>query len=398
MRIVVHDYAGHPFQVQLSRELAGRGHDVVHLHCAEYTTGKGALERQAEDPAGFDVRGVSIGEPLQKYSMTKRIPQETKYAKRLFREVSAFRPDAVISSNNPLFSQRSFMRKARGAGWPIVFWQQDIYSFAMRDVAARKLPVIGGFVGNRFVALEKRLLRQSDAVVVISDDFLPTLLEWGVSTQKSHVIENWAPLDEIGPGSQDNPWSRRHGLENKTVFLYSGTLGLKHNPELLLQLALRMRDRDDVRVVVNSEGLGADWLREHASQHDLPNLKMLGFQSYEDLPDVLATASVVIAILEREAGVYSVPSKVLTYHCAGRPILASIPKENLAARIIASNNSGLVVPPGDVEAFVDAAAQLLEDPERMRQSSRAARSYAERTFDIGRIGDEFERILRSVVS
>ncbi len=28
MKILVHDYAGHPFQVQLSRALAQRGHQV----------------------------------------------------------------------------------------------------------------------------------------------------------------------------------------------------------------------------------------------------------------------------------------------------------------------------------------------------------------------------------
>ena len=35
MRIVVHDYAGHPFQVQLARALAAAGHEVLHLHAAE---------------------------------------------------------------------------------------------------------------------------------------------------------------------------------------------------------------------------------------------------------------------------------------------------------------------------------------------------------------------------
>jgi len=30
MRLLIHDYAGHPFQVQLSRELARRGHSVTH--------------------------------------------------------------------------------------------------------------------------------------------------------------------------------------------------------------------------------------------------------------------------------------------------------------------------------------------------------------------------------
>ena len=38
MRILVHDYAGHPFQVQLSRALAQRGHDVLHAYCASLQT------------------------------------------------------------------------------------------------------------------------------------------------------------------------------------------------------------------------------------------------------------------------------------------------------------------------------------------------------------------------
>jgi hypothetical protein len=35
MRILISDYSGHPFQVQLSRELARRGHGVTH----SYSTG-----------------------------------------------------------------------------------------------------------------------------------------------------------------------------------------------------------------------------------------------------------------------------------------------------------------------------------------------------------------------
>src|SRR2546421_3140678 len=60
LRIVVHDYSGHPFQAQLSRELARRGHEVLHLHCPGYHSGKGALERTAADPPGFEVEPVRL--------------------------------------------------------------------------------------------------------------------------------------------------------------------------------------------------------------------------------------------------------------------------------------------------------------------------------------------------
>jgi hypothetical protein len=36
LRVVVHDYVGHPFQVHLSRELARRGMDVLHLSCDSF--------------------------------------------------------------------------------------------------------------------------------------------------------------------------------------------------------------------------------------------------------------------------------------------------------------------------------------------------------------------------
>ena len=55
------------------------------------------------------------------------------------------------------------------------------------------------------------------------------------------------------------------------------------------------------------------------------SLRCLGFQPFEVLPDVLGSADVLVAILEPDAGVFSVPSKVLSYFCAGRPVLLAVP-------------------------------------------------------------------------
>src|SRR5450631_3453912 len=42
-RILLNDYCGHPFQVELSRELARRGHEVLHVYSADDQTPKGDL-------------------------------------------------------------------------------------------------------------------------------------------------------------------------------------------------------------------------------------------------------------------------------------------------------------------------------------------------------------------
>ena len=398
LRVVLHDYAGHPFQVQLSRELARRGHETLHLHCAGYVTGKGALSRRADDPDTFSVDEVPIGGFFDKYSPLRRLQQEHAYGQTLSRRVLSLRPDIVISSNNPLFSQRILVRACTQGQIPFVFWQQDVYSVAMRQELEKRLPIAGRLVGDRLVALERRLAHRSAALVAISEDFRPVLARWGLPPAKVHVVENWAPLDELPELERDNRFAREHGLADKRVLLYSGTLGLKHDPELLVRLAVRFRREDDVRVVVVSEGMGADYLRTRTHELGLQNLVLLGFQPYARLPEVLASGDVLVAILEPDAGVFSVPSKVLSYHCAGRPLLAALPRENLAARIIARNGSGLAVEPADRDGFVDAAERLLGEGRLRRELGRNARAYAKRTFDIRAIGDRFESILGGVAN
>ena len=100
--------------------------------------------------------------------------------------------------------------------------------------------------------------------------------------------------------------------------MYTGTMGLKHNPELILELARHFSDYPDVRIVVASAGLGARWLDEQARALNLPNLDIMGFHPFDTLPEALASADVLVAVLESEADVYSVPSKVLAYLCSGQ--------------------------------------------------------------------------------
>ena len=83
-----------------------------------------------------------------------------------------------------------------------------------------------------------------------------------------------------------------------------------------MDIALALRDQDQVRIVVVSEGLGAKFLKKKREEFKLDNLIILDFQPFESVPEVMGTADILIAILDKDAGVFSVPSKVLTYHCA----------------------------------------------------------------------------------
>ena len=113
----------------------------------------------------------------------------------------------------------------------------------------------------------------------------------------------------------------------------------------------------------------------------------------QQLANLLATADVLIATIEPEASAFAVPSKVLSYLCAGRPILMAS-GYNLAAQIVRQTKAGIIVHPDDSVGFVNAATYLRAHPDECAEMGANGRAYAEQTFDIARITGRFEAVLR----
>jgi colanic acid biosynthesis glycosyl transferase WcaI len=389
LRLVIHDYSGHPGQVHLSRELARRGHHVEHQYCASYTTGRGATERRDGDPESFLVRAIELSSEFARYSPVVRLWQELQYARMSTRAVLAARPDVAVLSNIPLLSLFILTLSLRLRRMPYVFWQQDVYSEAIRVIARDRLGPLGCLVGWIAGCAERQVAHGAAAIVAISDTFIEQLGAWGVQTSKVHVVPNWAAIDEMPLRPRDNAWAKTHGLVGVPVVMYAGTLGLKHDPSALSSLARTAPTGS--RIVVVSEGRGREWLESEAGH--APGLVLLDYQPYEQLPDMLASADVLLVVLESDASRYSVPSKVLNYFCAGRPVLALLPPDNAVANMVEAAEAGLVVAPGDADAASAALRSLLSSPAVRDRMGTAARRYAERTFDVRRVGDRFESLL-----
>jgi glycosyltransferase involved in cell wall biosynthesis len=382
MRILVHDYSGHPFQVQLSRELARRGHQVWHVASADFQTPKARLESDADLGDRLVIRNVSLGKVFPKDLFVQRRWQELEFGKRVGREILAVRPDVVLSSNAPLDTQRCIVEASRAVGARFVFWVQDLYGDAIDKILTRKFGLGGRYVGAYYKHLEHKLLQASDAVIIISDDFRSTLTNRNVDDRRIFTIENWAPLDEI---TYAPPVIRQPC--DPLRLIYAGTLGYKHDPEIFLQIAAI----PGLEVQVYSEGRLADELGRRGA--GMPNLSVQGWAPFDRFPSTLASGDLLLAMIDEDAGSFSVPSKILTYLCAGRPIVASIPRVNLAARIIDTANAGLVSSPRDTSALLSNVRTLAANPAVRRRMGDCGRAYAMRTFSIGPIADRFERLL-----
>ena len=391
LRIAIHDYAGHPFQFELSRELARRGHQVRHFYFAEDIGPKGASAPGPGDAPTLSIEPISMG-GYSKTNLIKRRQGDIRYGRVAARAIAAFSPDLVLSGNTPVEAQQEIMRGASAAKSAFVFWVQDFFGLATERLLAKRWMGLGRLVALYYGQLEAKLLRDSQGVVVITDDFKTHLDRYGVDREKVVVIPNWGALDSIPERPKDNPWARSNDLADKFVFLYSGTLALKHNPSRLLGLARAFQNDPAVRVVLAASGVSVDQLQAMPAG-DLPgNLIFLPLQPIELFPQMLGAADVLVALLEADAGAFSVPSKILSYLCAGRPSLLSAPAGNLASRVVEQAGAGVCVAADDEDAFLAAARRLRADAAWRKSAAASARAYAEANFDIAAVADRFTQL------
>ena len=384
---MIHDYSGHAFTIQLARWLARQGLETHYWYSQDIGSPKGTLQLQTGDPPTLSIKAIGGGGEVMKYAPLMRLKQELGYARAVGHQARELAPTVTLSNAPPHIQAR--LRKSVQKHGQFVLWMQDIYSLALHHLLMRKSSLLAAIVMPLARGYENAQLRKSNAVVCISEEFRTYCERFGVRLDRCLVIENWAALEDLPVLSKDNSWSRAQELADKFVFLFSGTLGLKHNPEIVVSLAQSLRDIPHAACVVVSQGAGRDFLEERKQALNLSNLHLYDYQQHSDFPRLLASGDVLIAILEPFASELSVPSKVLAYFCAGRPLLAAIPPSNHSARLITVSGGGLLVPPGDRELFLHAAHGLMKDDQARQRHGQAARAFAERTFDMDRIGRRF---------
>lgn len=398
MRILLHDFGAYGFIAHLARWLAGQGHMVLHLRSGELVGPQGITTRQADDPPGLRFEALSLGHPFTRYALHRRLPDELRYGRQLGKVIARWRPDIILSANTPPFAQAWALRAARRQGVPFINWVQDIFSEGAGAMTARFPWPLGDLALCLLRRVEYSSMSGSQAVIVISQGFRDRLRLSKVEDRLILVQENWASSQAIAEGDvTGHDWSVRNGLNGRRLLLAAGTLGLKHDPSLLAELATALAGDQDLRVVVVSQGLGREHLETWRQGRDT-SLVLLDYQPAAEVPAMLAAAEIGLVLLTAVAGGMSVPSKVYTYAAAGLPILAAVPPDNHVAKLIQEQGLGLVVAPDDPAGFIAAARRLLTDADLRGRCASAGRDFSARHGDMNVIGGRFERLLADTVS
>ena len=110
LKIIIHDYAGHPFQLELSNYLSNN-YEVYHFYFQNDHGPKADFERNN----GQNLKVEGLGEKINysKSNFISRFFNDIKYGKILETRINEIKPDIIISGNCPTLAQQIIKNAAK---------------------------------------------------------------------------------------------------------------------------------------------------------------------------------------------------------------------------------------------------------------------------------------------
>lgn len=248
-----------------------------------------------------------------------------------------------------------------------------------------------------FEGMERQVHRSASAVTVHSPGNKEHVVEHGGKPERVHVIYNWVDTERIRPGPHDNGFSRQHGLGDRFVVSYAGTMGWAQDMATIISSAAYLQDYPDILFLLVGDGVEKEKGQARCQELGLMNVLWLPMQPWSVYPEVLSASDISMINLHPELRTPVVPSKLLSIMASGRPVVASLPVESDARRIIYEASCGISVDSGDCKALANAIQKLQDDRNLANEMGQHGRAYVEAHFSREACTEKLESILKSLI-
>jgi len=288
-------------------------------------------------------------------------------------------PDVVYLNTWPVFATGMMASLLRARRIPYVLSVQDIYPEAMiQQGKLRKT----GFIASILRGIDEKISLMASAIVTISENFA-SLYEHdrNIRRERIHVVYNWLDEREIFPGERVNHIRKRLGIsESAFVALYAGNIGAVAGINLLLDAAELVSGNTEIVIVIAGDGSDRNHCEQEVARRRLQNIRFVCPLPTLDFNFVQAAADIMLLPTLNSAALASVPSKMIAYMLAGRPILAAVHPDSDTARFIHQAGCGYSVPPEQPRALADKMVEMSILPATVSAQGRRAREFAVEHF------------------
>ena len=260
-------------------------------------------------------------------------------------------------------------------------WENQFIFSAMPSFSKRFYELIKKIWPNLFY-------NRASFVSVVTQPFVKALKESGVDNVI--LVPNGASSSSFMP------------LENKLEdglfkIVYSGGIGEYYRLDIVVSSLKKLADRGvkNIRLfMVGRETNHAvlDSLLAYAIDNGLKSSVIyLGNKSdVKELSKIIASADVgIVPYDDNPLWKNGLPAKFWEYCASGLPVIATVFKDSILARLIQENGIGLTVDPLDVDGLADVIEKLSSEKEFRSVAGKRARLLIERDFNRDKISEEY---------
>jgi colanic acid biosynthesis glycosyl transferase WcaI len=363
-----------PYTTGLAKGLAQRGHDVQvltgHPHYPQWERDENSRCRSEEQMDGVRVRRLSHYVPRH-LSWIGRAAMELTFGLQLLTTAWG-RPEVVICLTPPLLAAAMSALRVR------LTWHRPAIGILVQDLYSRGVAETGaasGLSAKAVGVVESTATRLVDGVAVIHARFTRDLTEdLGVDPRRIREIRNWSHILPPDPRASAAFRDAHCWDPDEVVVLHAGNMGYKQGLENVIAAAvLAGQSGSRVRFVLLGDGNQRASLE--SSGAGVPALEFLRPVSEEEFSAALGAADVLLVNERPGVARMALPSKLTSYFCSGKPILAATDAAGFTAGELAASGAGVCVPADRPDLLLSEALRLGADRALGAQMGAAGRRY-----------------------
>ena len=299
--------------------------------------------------------------------------------------------DVVIATSPPLTI--GIISWLLGLRWhaPAIYKVAEVYP----DLAIRQGMIRGKIMIGIMRWLEQLVYSRSAMIVPIADQFRDVIRGRGVPDQKLLTIRDFVDTNLYRPLSRINQFAISHGLLDDFIVLYAGNVGLVQDWESVLFAAAALSELP-IKFVIVGDGARWEWLSDEIKKHNLHNVKLLGYQAKELMPQINASCDISTIPMTRAGAQDGFPSKIYSNLASAKPVIVSADPNSEMAEIVRFVGCGRVVPPEDRQAYADAVLSAFHDRELLPAEGERGRKFVEKGYSKEAIAQKYDALIKQL--
>jgi glycosyltransferase involved in cell wall biosynthesis len=375
------DEPGHTRHFEMAKFLRLRGHELIIVASdLNYQTGQRTVAR----------KGIFAEQVIDDIRIFRSYIYPALHRSYFWRIVSFFSfmfssvwtalkvndADLVMGTTPPIFQAVS--------AWFVAWMRRKPFLLEVRDLWPEFGVSMGVLKNPPVIALarwlEKFLYARATHILVNSPAYKDYMIRKGVPEKKIAFIPYGTDVDMFNPNLDGSSIREELGLQDKFVALYAGALGQANDIDTILRAAKRLSGQDEIYFVLFGDGKERLRLEAETERMKLSNVIFAGVRAKKEMPRVVASADVCLAILQ-DIPMFrtTYPNKVFDYMAAGRATVLVI--DGVSRALIESSNGGVYVQPGNDGQLAETVLELSKDPNRVQQLGQNARAYLVKHLD-----------------